>query len=90
MEIAFGVIILVGLLIAWESLKYSKQQKKFRQENERRNQSITVPRSKPRKKPKSSTKTVKAEVPHKNKSRKSYKKKKKVNKAREETNQSIH
>lgn len=78
MEIALGAVVLIGLLISWEAIKYSKQQKKFQEENERRNQSDAVPRSNKRKKSKSSAKAVKAEVSNKNKPRRSYKKKKKI------------
>ena len=77
MEIALGAVILIGLLISWEVLKYSKQQKELEKANERFHSQSNVRSTKKKKAPKHSAKAVKNKVSNNNKPRKSYKKKKK-------------
>lgn len=74
MEYAFGVIILIGLLITWESVKYSSQKKKI---DERINSQNDVRGNKKKKAPKNRTKAAKNKVSDNDKPRKPYKKKKK-------------
>ena len=75
MEIAFIVITVIGLLITWEVVKYSHQQKKI--ERNGYNQSNDMSSDNQRKKSKGGTKAVKAKVSNNNKPKRSYKKKKK-------------
>tara|TARA_R110000824_G_scaffold143135_4_gene310606 strand:+ start:401 stop:658 length:258 start_codon:yes stop_codon:yes gene_type:complete len=77
MEIALGAVILIGLLISWEVLKYSKQQKELEKANERYNSQNDVRSAQKKKAPKHSAKTVKAKISNSDKPKRSYKKKKK-------------
>ncbi len=77
MYIALGVICLIGLLVAYEVLKHTKQQKELEKAHERFHSQNNVRSTKKKKAPKHSAKTVKDKVSNNDKSRKSYKKKKK-------------
>jgi len=75
MEAFLIIILVIGLLITWEIVKYSQQQKKIQKNG--CNQSNAVPGGKQKKESKGSTKAVKAKVSNNNKPKRSYKKKKK-------------
>tara|TARA_R110002012_G_scaffold83739_1_gene210436 strand:+ start:5107 stop:5358 length:252 start_codon:yes stop_codon:yes gene_type:complete len=77
MEIALGVIVLIGIFIVWEVVKYSNQQKQIRKYNERTNSQDDVRSCKKEKTSKHSKKAVENKVSNNDKPRKSYKKKKK-------------
>jgi len=77
MEIALGAVILIGLIISWEVLKYSKQQKEIEKAYERLHSKNNVRSNKKKKTSKSRTKTTKSKVSDSDKPRKPYKKKKK-------------
>ena len=77
MEIALGAMILIGLIISWEVLKYSKQQKELEKANERYNSQNDVRSTQKKKAPERSAKAVKTKVSNNNKPKRPYKKKKK-------------
>ena len=78
MYIALGVICLIGLLVAYEVLKHTKQQKELEKAHERFHSQNNVRSTKKKKAPRHSAKAVKNEVSNKNKPKRSYKKKKKL------------
>mgnify|MGYP003661496650 FL=1 len=74
MEVVFIIVIVIGVLITWEIVKYSNHQKQI---NERDSSESSLRVNQPRKKSKSSTKATKVEAPHHSKSKRTYKKKRK-------------
>jgi hypothetical protein len=74
MEAFLIIILVIGLLITWEIVKYSYYQKKI---NERNSSESSLRVNQPGKKSKSRTKAAKGETPHKSKSSRPKKKKKK-------------
>ena len=75
MEIALGVICHIGLLVAYEVLKHSKQQKELQKAHERFHSQNDVRSTKKKKATKHSAKAAKDKVSNKNKPKRSYKKK---------------
>ena len=74
MEAFLIIIIVIGLFIAWEIVKYSHHQKQI---NERSSSESSLRVNQPGKKSKSRTKATKVETPYKSKPRRTKKKKKK-------------
>tara|TARA_R100001244_G_scaffold116164_1_gene86177 strand:+ start:47 stop:295 length:249 start_codon:yes stop_codon:yes gene_type:complete len=74
MDIALIIVIGIGLLLTWEIVKYSHQQKRINERNNKQDFNKVIQK---KEKPKYRTKISKAKVQYKDKPKRTRKKKKK-------------